>query len=157
MRLCEECLIHGQRGCPQFNRCPQAELPTGGLEDTEPSAPAADRRRRARFGGWLSGTVSGRPACELSPRDEGCGGKGSVEAGGGVGEVGGWRAAIVCVSFPIKPLMPSAAVQLWPSLPSQGPRPPELLGAGPAQGTSSGHDLSQRCVRPSNLLGSVTI
>ena len=41
-----------------------AELPTGGgLEDTEPSAPAADRRRRARFGGWLSGTVSGRPAC----------------------------------------------------------------------------------------------
>ena len=63
-------MIHGQRGCPQFNRCPQAELPTGGLEDTEPSAPAADRRRRARFGGWLSGTVSGRPACELSPRDD---------------------------------------------------------------------------------------
>ena len=49
----------------------QAELPTGGgLEDTEPSAPAADRRRRARFGGWLSGTVSGRPACEQSPRDD---------------------------------------------------------------------------------------
>ena len=67
----EECLIHGQRGCPHtFNRCPQAELPTGGLEDTEPSAPAADRRRRARFGGWLSGTVSGRPACEQSPRDD---------------------------------------------------------------------------------------
>ena len=46
-------------------------LPTGGgFEDTEPSAPAADRRRRARFGGWLSGTVSGRPACEQLPRDD---------------------------------------------------------------------------------------
>ena len=31
--------------------------PPAGLEDTEPSAPA-DRRRRARFGGWLSGTHS---------------------------------------------------------------------------------------------------
>ena len=66
----EECLIHGQRGWPHRG-WPQAELPTGGgFEDTEPSAPAADRRRRARFGGWLSGTVSGRPACELSPRDD---------------------------------------------------------------------------------------
>ena len=66
----EECVFTDQRGCPHVNRCPQAELPTGGLEDTEPSAPAADRRRRARFGGWLSGTVSGRPACEQSPRDD---------------------------------------------------------------------------------------
>ena len=66
----EECLIHRQRGWPHRG-WPQAELPTGGgFEDTEPSAPAADRRRRARFGGWLSGTVSGRPACELSPRDD---------------------------------------------------------------------------------------
>ena len=49
--------------------------------------------------------------------------------------------SIVCVSFPIKPLMlrcpSSAAVQLWPSLPSQGPRPHWGRGRGPRRGTSS--------------------
>ena len=47
-------------------------------------------------------------------------------------------ASIVCVSLPIKPLMlrcpSSAAVQLWPSLPSQGPRPHWGRGRGPRRG-----------------------
>ena len=66
----KECLIHGQRGCPHVQSLPASGAPHRRVEDTEPSAPAADRRRRARFGGWLSGTVSGRPACEQSPRDD---------------------------------------------------------------------------------------
>ena len=73
-------MIHGQRGCPHtFNRCPQAELPTGGLEDTEPSAPAADLRRMAeRHSFWPPGLravaarrskalSSSAPPCQISP------------------------------------------------------------------------------------------
>ena len=45
----EECLIHGQRGCPHVNCCPQAELPTGGLKTLSRA-----RRRRTAAGALAS-------------------------------------------------------------------------------------------------------
>jgi len=42
--------------------------PPAGLKTLSRARRRRTATRRARFGGWLSGTVSGRPACEQSPR-----------------------------------------------------------------------------------------